>query len=93
MTSRFVTTAIVYVVAGMIPPLIAVYVVRVRFIGGVWAATLVGLVAAFAGGMADTVFLPNLPDLVVVGNAVDAGPPLIASVAFTVLFGLVSRSN
>jgi uncharacterized membrane protein YeaQ/YmgE (transglycosylase-associated protein family) len=92
-TNRLITTAVVYVVAGMLPPLFAIYVLRTKFVGGVWVATIVGLVGAFAGGLIDTMFLTALPDLILVGAVVDAGPPLLVSLVFTVLFGIVSRSN
>ena len=93
MTARFIMTAVTYVVCGMAPALVAHYVFRARFIGGVWAATAVGMIAAFAGGLIDVFLLTALPDLIPVGRIVDAGPPLIVAIAITVLFALISHSN
>jgi hypothetical protein len=82
-----------YVVAGAIPPTLAAYVLRTRFLGGAWAAIAVGVIAAFLGGLADSLFLDLLGDMLVIGRAVDVVPPLVASTVFTVAYGLISRSN
>ena len=93
MTTRLVITALTYILAGMIPALIAHYVLRIHFIGGIWSALLVGIVAAFAGGLLNAFFLQSLPDIIPIGGLVDAGPPIIVSIVVTVLFALVSKSN
>jgi len=49
MLDRFVITAIAYLVAGMVPPLVANYLFHSRFIGGVWVAIVVGLISSFLG--------------------------------------------
>lgn len=84
---------LIYLVAGAIPPIIGHYLIRLEFLGGIWVATLVGVVAAVMGGLAVTLFLPGMPDLLVVAGAVDAVPPIVASVLITTLFALVSSSN
>jgi hypothetical protein len=88
----FVITALTYVVTGGVPPIVAHYGLGVRFIGGTWFAILVGLIVAVVGGLI-AVLVPNLPDLIVVANAVDIVPPLIASVAMTTVHGVISKSN
>ena len=93
MIDRFVITAITYLIAGMIPPLVANYILQSKFIGGVWAALVVGLIASFVGALVDTFFLTAIPDLIPVGRVVDAGLPLILATVATILFALVSRSN
>lgn len=93
MIDRFIITAITFLIAGMLPVLIAKYLLHRRFLGGVWAALVVGLVAAFLGGLIDTFFLAPIPDLIPIGGVVDAGPPLILATTVTILFALVSRSN
>ncbi len=93
MIDRFAITAIAYLIAGMVPPLFACYILRSKFIGGVWAAIVVGLIASFVGGLIDTFFLTEISDLIPIGRVVDAGPPLILATAATILFALVSRSN
>lgn len=93
MTEQLVVTAITYMVAGMLPPIVATYLLRLTFVGGIWGSLVVGLVASFTGGLIDTFFLVNLPDLIPVAGAVDAGPPLILSLLATIVFALVSRSN
>lgn len=93
MTSTFTITLLTYIVTGALPPLIAFYLFRVSFLGGVWSATLVGVVAAVIGGLIDTIFLTTIPDLVVLAGAVDLIPPLVTSIVVTTLFGLVSSSN
>ena len=93
MTSRLAVTALVFVISGMLPPLIAVVLLRTHFIGGVWSAVVVSLFAAFAGGLIDTFFMDRIPDLIAIGGVVDAGPPLILALLATFLFWLVSRSN
>jgi len=93
MIDRFIITAITYLVAGMLPVLIAIYFLHLRFLGGVWAALIVGLIASFIGGLIDTFLLMAIPDLIPIGGVVDAGPPLILAVLVTILFALVSRSN
>jgi hypothetical protein len=93
MAARFIITAVTYILCGMIPPLAAHYLIRVRFIGGVWGGVIVGMVAAFAGGLLDVFLLAALPDLLPIARVVDAGPPLIVSIAVVVVYGFVSRSN
>jgi len=93
MLDRFVITAIAYLVAGMVPPLVANYLFHSRFIGGVWAAIVVGLISSFLGGLVDIFFLTAIPDLIPIGKVVDAGPPLILATLTTILFVLVSKSN
>ncbi len=93
MLNRFVITAIAYLTAGMLPPLVAYYLLQARLIGGVWAAVVVGLIASFVGGFIDTLFLTAIPDLIPIGRTVDAGPPLIVATVVTILFVLVSQSN
>ena len=82
-----------YLVAGAIPPTIAVYVFRIDFLGGVWAALAVGVVGAFLGGLADTLFLDSIGDILPLAGAVDLVPPLTASLVCTALYGLISRTN
>ncbi|MCK4515710.1 MAG: hypothetical protein KAU31_10655, partial [Spirochaetaceae bacterium] len=74
-------------------PLVANYILQSKFIGGVWAAIVVGLIASFVGGLVDTFFMTTIPDLLPIGRVVDAGPPLILAAVATILFALVSRSN
>jgi uncharacterized membrane protein YeaQ/YmgE (transglycosylase-associated protein family) len=93
MLARLIITAITYLVAGLIPPLVAHYLIRVRFIGGIWAAMLVGVIGAFAGGLLDVFVLGMLPDIIPIGRMVDGGPPLVLAILFVLLFALVSRSN
>lgn len=93
MIDRYVITAITYLIAGMLPPLVASYILHSKFIGAVWAAIIVGLIASFVGGLIDTFFLTEIPDLIPIGRVVDAGPPLILATVATILFALVSRSN
>ncbi|MFW6312985.1 MAG: hypothetical protein ACOC2N_03790 [Spirochaetota bacterium] len=82
-----------YLVAGAVPPIIAYYVIRLDFLGGIWTATLVGVIAAVMGGLAVTLFAPGMPDLLVISGSVDAVVPLVASAIVTTLFALVSSSN
>ena len=93
MTHRFIITAITYLVAGMLPVLIATYFLHLRFLGGVWAALIVGLIGSFIGGLIDTFLLTTIRDLIPIGGVVDVGPPLIFATLVTILFALVSRSN
>ncbi|HKJ84468.1 MAG TPA: hypothetical protein VKA06_00250 [Spirochaetia bacterium] len=82
-----------YVVTGALPPIIGHYLIRVQFLGGIWVATLVGVIAAVMGGLAVTLFMPDLPDLVVIAGSVDAVPPVAASLIVTSLVALVSSSH
>jgi uncharacterized membrane protein YeaQ/YmgE (transglycosylase-associated protein family) len=93
MIERFIITAITYLIAGMVPAIAAHYIFRPGFIGGIWTAMVVGLIAAFVGGLIDTFFLTSVPDLIPIGRIVDAGPPLILATVVITLFALVSRSN
>jgi hypothetical protein len=93
MTSAFLITFLTYIVTGAIPPLVAYYAIRVNFLGRAPAAVLVGVIAAVIGGLIDTILLTGIPDLLVIAGAVDAAPPLIASIVLTTLFALVSSSN
>ncbi len=76
----------------MLPPVIAHYLFRVDFLGGTWAALLVGIIASIAGGVIATSFL-SLPEILVLGNAIDVVPPLAASALMTALYALVTLSN
>jgi hypothetical protein len=93
MSATFAIIFLVYVVTGTIPPVIAHYLIRVNFLGGTWSATIVGVIAAVMGGLAQALFLPGMPDLVVVAGAVDIVPPLLGSVLVTTIFGIVSSTN
>lgn len=93
MLDRFVITATTFLIAGMVPVLLAHYLLHLRFIGGVWAALVVGLIGSFVGGLIDTFFLTAVADLIPIGRVVDVGPPLIFATAVTIVFALVSRSN
>jgi hypothetical protein len=88
-TEAFAITLLVYLVAGAIPPMIAHYAMRAHFLGGIAAASLVGIIAAVAGSLAKTL-VPGIPDLIVIAGAVDVVWPLAGSIALTVLFALVS---
>jgi uncharacterized membrane protein YeaQ/YmgE (transglycosylase-associated protein family) len=88
----FLITLLTFLVTGTVPPVIAHYLFRVRFLGGTWAALLVGTIAAIAGGVVATSFL-SLPEILVLGNAIDVVPPLAASTVVTVVYALVSLSN
>lgn len=92
-TASFVITFLVYIVAGSIPPLLAHFLLRVRFLGGPWAASLVGTIGAVVAGLVDTIFLTTLGDLIVIAGAVDLVPPIVGSVVLTAVYGLVSSSN
>lgn len=92
-TAAFVITLLTYVVAGSGPPLIAHHILRIRFLGGAWAASLVGLLGAVLAGLVHTIFLVELGDLIVLAGAVDVVPPLVGSIVLTVLFALVTASN
>lgn len=93
MNAAFAITLLTYLVAGAAPPLVAHYLLRIRFLGGAWAASLVGVIGAVIAGLADALFLIELGDLLVLAGAVDIVPPLVGSIALTVLFALVTSSN
>ncbi|MFP4113190.1 MAG: hypothetical protein ACOCZB_00160 [Spirochaetota bacterium] len=82
-----------YLVAGAVPPLAAHYLLRIRFLGGAVASALVGVIGAVLGGLAQTMFLSSIPDLVVIAGTVDIVPPVVGSILITVVFALVSSSN
>ena len=82
-----------YLVTGLLPPTIAVYLFRTQFLGGPWAALAIGVIGAFVGGLADTLFLDVIGDVLIIGGAVDVVPPLVVSILFTVIYALISRSN
>jgi uncharacterized membrane protein YeaQ/YmgE (transglycosylase-associated protein family) len=88
----FLITLLTFLVSGMLPPVIAHYLFRVDFLGGTWAALLVGIIASIAGGVIATSFL-SLPEILVLGNAIDVVPPLAASALMTALYALVTLSN
>ncbi|MFP4378337.1 MAG: hypothetical protein ACLFP4_14935 [Spirochaetales bacterium] len=88
----FLITLLTFIVAGTLPPVIAHYVFRVAFIGGTWAGLLVGTISAIAGGIVATSFL-DLPEILVIGNAIDVVPPVITAILVTLVYALVSSSN
>ena len=92
MNEQLVITALTYLAAGLLPATIAVYLIRVRFLGAIWGASLVALVGAFAAGILDATLLTT-PHIIEIAGAVDIVPPLAGSTILLVLFGLVSRSN
>ncbi|MFW5836029.1 MAG: hypothetical protein ACOCVK_01345 [bacterium] len=91
--AAFVITLLTYIVTGSGPPLIGHYLLRIRFLGGAWAASLVGMLGAVLAGLLDTVFLMERGDLIVLAGVVDVVPPLVGSIVLTVLFALVTASN
>lgn len=93
MSAAITITFLTYLVTGAIPPAIAHYLLRVAFLGGIWAASLAGVVAAVLGGLLRTLFLPEMPNLIVIAGVVDLVPPLTASIVVTALFAFVSSSN
>ena len=88
-TTAFLITLLVYFVTGAFPPVIAHYLIRTRFLGGIAAAVVVGIIAAVIGGFARTLFTA-LPDLIVVAGVVDPVWPLLAAAIVTTLYGVVS---
>jgi uncharacterized membrane protein YeaQ/YmgE (transglycosylase-associated protein family) len=88
-TETFAITLLVYLVAGAVPPMVAHYTMRTRFLGGIVAGALVGVIAAVGASLAVSV-APGVPDLVVVAGAVDIVWPLLGSVVLTALFAVVS---
>lgn len=92
LTSTYVIIALVYVVSGTIPPVIAHYMMKVRFLGGIWVAMLIGIVGAALGGLAETL-VPAVPDLLLIAGAVDIAPPFLVATFLTFIYGLISRSN
>jgi hypothetical protein len=93
MTAAFAITFLTFLVAGTLPPVFAAYVVRVRFLGGVWAAIAVGVLAAFLGGLIDTLWLDRIGDLIPIAGEVDAAPPLGMSLLLTTLYAIISATN
>jgi hypothetical protein len=91
--AAFAITFLAYIVTGAIPALTAHFLLRVRFLGGAWGASLVGVIGAVIAGLADAILFTGVADLLVIAGAVDIGPPFLGAIAFTVLFGLVSSSN
>lgn len=93
MQANILIIFLTYLVAGILPPAIAVYLLRTDFLGGVWVALLVGVIGAFLGGLVDALFLDSLGDVLELAGSVDVVPPLVFSVVLTVVYGLISRSN
>lgn len=93
MTYIGIVTALVFLVAGAVPPLLAHYLAGVRFMGGPWLASVIGVIGAATGSIIDALFLRNLTDLIALGGAVEIVPPLAGSLLFTVIYGFVSHSN
>ncbi len=87
-TESFVITFLAYLVTGTLPPVVAHYILRVRFLGGTVAALLVGIIAAVAGGLVQTIL--GVPDLLVIGGIVEVFWPLLASIGLTALYAVVS---
>lgn len=92
LTSAYVITALAYVVSGSVPPVVAYYMMKVRFLGGIWVAMLIGLLGAALGGLAETL-VPAVPDLLLIAGAVDIVPPFLVATFLTFVYGLISRSN
>lgn len=92
LTNTFVITSLTFLVAGATPAVISHYLLRTKFIGGVWAGMLVGVLGAVLGGLLVTL-LEGIPDMLVIAKSVDIVPPLFFGVLITVLYGLISRSN
>jgi hypothetical protein len=93
MTYVFVVTLLVFIVAGSIPALLGHFLLGVRFLGGPWVAALVGVIGAAIGSTVDALFLPMIPDLLVIGGATDTVPPLVSAIILVVLYGFISQSN
>ncbi len=87
-TESFVITLLAYLVTGTIPPVVAHYMLRARFLGGAAAALLVGMIAAVSGGLVQTIL--GAPDLIVIGGMVEIVWPLLSSIGLTALYALVS---
>lgn len=85
----FAITVLVYLVAGTVPPVVAHYAMRTQFLGGIGAASVVGVIAAVGASLVMAV-IPGVPDLVVVAGAVDVVWPLVGSGALTLIFAIVS---
>ena len=92
MNEQLVITALTYIAAGLLPAVIAVYLIRIRFLGAIWGASLVALVGAFAGAILDATVL-TMPHILSIAGTVDIVPPIAGSIILPVLLGLVSRSN
>ncbi len=84
----FAIILLTYLVAGTLPPVVAHYLFGTRFLGGIAAALLVGVIGAVCGGLAHTV--AAIPDVLVIGGTVEIVWPLLASIGLTAIFALVS---
>ena len=93
MSLAVVITVLTYLVGGALPPVIAYYAFGVRFLGGIWLALAIGVFAAAVGSVLATLAGGSIPDLVVVAGAVDLVPPVVMSIAVTLVYSAVSRSN
>lgn len=92
LTVTYAITALAYIVTGGLPPVAAHYGMRVQFLGGVWPATLIGLIGAVLGGLLATI-IPGIPELLVIADAVDIVPPFVTASGLTIIYGLISRTN
>ena len=93
MSLPVIITALTYMVGGAVPPVVAHYALRVRFLGGIWLALAVGVFSAALGGVIDTLLADVIPDLLVIAGAVDVAPPVLMSIAVTAIYSALSRSN
>ena len=93
MNETIAITFLAYLVVGTVPAIIAALLLRVRFLGGVWMAMLVGVVSAVIGGLIDTIFMDGMSDLLPIGGFVDVAVPLGLTLVVLTAFGFISRSN
>lgn len=86
-------TFLIFVVAGAVPALFSHYVIKAKLLGGPWIGSLIGIIGAVIGSLADALFLSELPELLPIGGAADIVPPAVGSIALVALYAVISASN
>ncbi|MDR2589163.1 MAG: hypothetical protein LBC67_07025 [Spirochaetales bacterium] len=90
MENSFITIGLIYILIGFGEALIFHYVLKKRFIGGVWGAVFVGIAGSFTGGFLD-IFLGKVW-FSAIFVSVNIIPPLVFSCLFLWLFYRISNS-
>lgn len=91
MAILYLAIGLSYIAIGAVIALIYVYVLRRRFSGRFWAATLVAVAGAFLGGLVDFLFADVIEELSALNGVLNVFPPIITAAILLSIFAHLSE--
>lgn len=93
MTTTYLAVGLSYAVIGFALAAFFAYVLRRRFIGDFWAASLVATAAAFIGGLVDFFFADIIEMLRSINGVLNVFPPIVAAAIALSIYAALSEKK